>query len=97
MSKKIKLKISARLFKKKSRKNQFGQKKSCRFCGNPALVSQLDYKNATFLKGFLTERGKILPSRISGNSCKHQRILAREVKKARIMALLPFTSTNARR
>lgn len=98
MSKKIKLKISARLAKKKSRrKNQFGAKKPCRFCSNPEAKQQIDYKNASFLKGFLTERGKILPARISGNSCKHQRMIAHEIKKARMMALLPFTSTNARR
>ncbi len=97
MSKKIKLKISSRLLKKRSRRSGFGGKKVCRFCSNPALEQQLDYKNALFLRGFLTDRGKILPSRISGTSCKHQRMLAGAIKKARIMALLPFTSTNARR
>ena len=52
----------------------------------------LDYKNALLLKNFLTERGKILPSRISGACAKHQRLLTKEIKQARIMALLPYTA-----
>ena len=92
MTKKIKLKISARLSRKKIRKKASTSKKHCRFCGTPDLVQKIDYKNAAFLKGFLTERGKILPSRISGNSCLHQRKLTKEVKKARTMALLPYTT-----
>ncbi len=84
--------MSARLSRKKMRKSAFSAKKHCRFCGNPEMQQQIDYKNAYFLKGFLTERGKILPSRISGNSCKWQRRLAKEIKKARTLALLPYTS-----
>jgi len=90
MTKKIKLKISSRLLKKKSRKNSFGAKKQCRFCGSPEQEILLDYKNSTFLKHFLTERGKILPSRISGVCSKHQRELANIIKKARTIALLPY-------
>jgi small subunit ribosomal protein S18 len=67
MTKKIKLKINARLLKKRFRKQGFGGKKHCRFCGNAEQQTNLDYKNGTFLKNFLTERGKILPARISGN------------------------------
>ena len=92
MTKKIKLKMSARLSKKKFRKSAFGAKKHCRFCDNPDMQAQIDYKNVTFLRGFLTERGKILPSRISGNSCKWQRRLSKEIKRARTMALLPYTA-----
>lgn len=92
MTKKIKLKISARLSKKRLRKQSQTGKKHCRFCSTPELEHKIDYKNAAFLKGFLTERGKILPSRISGNSCLHQRRLAKEIKKARSMALLPYTT-----
>jgi len=92
MTKKIKLKISARLLKKRSRKFSGTSKRHCRFCGSKEQELNIDYKNATFLKGFLTERGKILPSRISGNCCKHQRSLSRMVRKARTMALLPYTS-----
>jgi len=89
MTKKIKLKISARLLKKRSRKNGF-QRRTCRFCGNAEQLGMLDYKNAGFLKHFLTERGKILPSRISGVCCLHQRELSAAIKKARIMALHSF-------
>ncbi len=92
MTKKIKLKMSARLSKKKFRKQASGAKKHCRFCASTEMLAQIDYKNSQFLKGFLTERGKILPSRISGNSCKCQRRLSTEIKKARTMALLPYTS-----
>jgi small subunit ribosomal protein S18 len=93
MTKKIKLKISARLLKKKFRKKGQGQRKRCRFSDNPEMMHDLNFKNADLLKKFITERGKILPSRISGNSSKVQRVLAQEVKKARIMALLPFCAT----
>lgn len=95
MTKKIKLKISARLLKKKLRRQPFGAKKRCRFTGNPEMITNIDYKNVDFLKKFLTERGKILPSRISGNSARYQRMLASEIKKARTMALLPYTASQA--
>ncbi|EKD48948.1 MAG: 30S ribosomal protein S18 [uncultured bacterium] len=90
MTKKIKLKISARLVKKRTRRASAGGAKQCRFCGTPEQVSAIDYKNAGFLRAFLTERGKILPSRISGNCSLHQRSLSREVRKSRTMALLPY-------
>jgi small subunit ribosomal protein S18 len=92
MTKKIKLKISARLVKKRSRRYGFAGARHCRFCSNAEQLTLLDYKNVNFLKGFLTERGKILPSRISGNCCLHQRSLARTIKKSRVMALLPYTA-----
>jgi len=92
-NKKIKLKISMRLAKKKFRKQTSKSKKHCRFCANAENVLGIDYKNAAFLKGFLTERGKILPSRISGNCCKHQRYLAKEIRKARTIALLAYCSS----
>lgn len=90
MAKKIKLRMNDRLLKKRARRASFGSRKQCRFTENPDLVSEIDYKNADFLKQFLTERGKILASRISGTSCKYQRLVAREIKKARAMALLPY-------
>ncbi|MCX5924244.1 MAG: 30S ribosomal protein S18 [Candidatus Dependentiae bacterium] len=93
MTKKIKLKISARLLKKKFRKKTALSKKQCRFTNNPDMIHDLNYKNAVLLSKFLTERGKILPSRISGNSNKYQRLVAQEIKKSRIMALLPFCAT----
>lgn len=90
MSKKFKLRISQRLVKKKSRKQAFSSKKHCRFCGKTELREALDYKNVNLLKGFLTERHKILPSRVSGNCFYHQRQLSQEIKIARSMALLPY-------
>jgi small subunit ribosomal protein S18 len=92
MTKKIKLKISNRLVKKKVRRNARTGAKHCRFANNPDLVQHIDYKNAEFLRGFLTERGKILPSRISGSGACYQRMIAHAIKKARIMALLPYTA-----
>ena len=65
------------------------RKKFCRFCADPSLV--IDYKNYELLKGFLTERAKIVPRRISGNCAKHQRQLTKAIKRARHLALLPFT------
>jgi small subunit ribosomal protein S18 len=92
MTKKIKLKISARLIKKRSRRLGAGGRKTCRFCGGPEQELWLDYKNALFLRNFITERGKILPSRISGCCALHQRALARTIRKSRTMALLPYTA-----
>ncbi len=66
------------------------KKKICSFCVDK--VDSIDYKQYDKLKRFITERGKILPRRISGNCAKHQRQLTRAIKRARIMALLPFTS-----
>jgi small subunit ribosomal protein S18 len=90
MTKKIKLKISARLVKKRSRRGS-NRPKTCRFCFDKKQMHDIDYKNSTFLKGFLTERGKILPSRISGICARHQRSVSGEIKKARVMALLPYS------
>lgn len=92
MTKKIKLKISTRLVKKRTRRSATASAKLCRFCGSAEQASGIDYKNAGFLRGFLTERGKILPSRISGSCKLHQRALAREIRKARSMALLPYVA-----
>jgi small subunit ribosomal protein S18 len=88
-----KLKVSGRLLRKKARRLSFSTKKHCRFCGTNESSVLLDYKNISVLKNFLTERGKILPARISGACCFHQRELAHMIKKARVMALLPYSST----
>ncbi len=69
----------------------YRKRKICRFCSGKE--TDLDYKNAELLKNFITERGKIIPRRISGVCAMHQRVLAREIKKARTIALLPFTVT----
>jgi small subunit ribosomal protein S18 len=95
MAKKVKLKISARLLRKKARRSSFNSVKHCRFCASETHALLIDYKNAGLLKSFLTERAKILPSRISGNCAKHQRRMNEAIKKSRTMALLPFTSAHA--
>ena len=92
-NKKIKLKISTRLAKKRLRRQASKGRKHCRFCASAEQKLNIDYKNAPFLRGFLTERGKILPSRISGNCCLHQRALSRAIRKSRTMALLPYCSS----
>jgi len=94
MVKRINLKVSSKLLKKKTRKNATTLVKRCRFSSNPELAKDIDYKNVDFLKNFLTERGKILPARISGNTTKYQRLIAKEIKKARIMALMPYNAVS---
>ncbi|MCL1815067.1 MAG: 30S ribosomal protein S18 [Treponema sp.] len=65
------------------------KKKVCRFC---AQKLKIDYKDGDMLRKFITERGKILPRRITGTCAKHQRVLAQAIKRARIIALLPFVA-----
>jgi small subunit ribosomal protein S18 len=74
---------------KKRRKKVFVQRKVCRFCMDK--VEYIDYKDVRTLRNLITERGKIIPSRVSGNCAKHQRALTRAIKLARNIALLPFT------
>ncbi len=64
--------------------------KVCRFCKNKDMA--LTYKQPMALNQFLSDRGKIVPRRISGNCAQHQRLLALEIKRARNVALLPYTS-----
>ena len=64
------------------------KKKVCAFCAEKIEV--IDYKDLPRLKKFITEKGKILPRRMSGTCAKHQRELAEAIKRARIIALLPF-------
>ncbi len=66
------------------------RRKSCSFCAD--RVDFIDYKDPNKLKKFVTERGKILPRRISGNCAKHQRCLCVAIKRARDIALLPYTA-----
>jgi small subunit ribosomal protein S18 len=67
----------------------FGRRKVCRYCADKNL--KVDYKNAGDLKYFVTERGKIVPRRISGNCARHQREVATAIKRGRNLALLPYT------
>lgn len=64
------------------------RRKICKFCAEH--VGVLDYKDVGRLSKFLTERGKILPARISGSCAKHQRTLTEAIKRARFVALLPY-------
>ena len=65
-----------------------GRRKVCYFTANK--IEHIDFKDVDLLKRFITERGKILPRRITGTSAKYQRKLAIAIKRARHMALLPF-------
>jgi small subunit ribosomal protein S18 len=72
----------------------YHRRKVCRFCADGSLV--IDYKDARMLRLFTTERGKIVPRRISGNCAKHQRIITVAIKRARNIALLPYTTAVVR-
>ena len=72
----------------------FDRKRVCRFCAEKA--TEIDYKDVKTLTNFLTERGKIIPMRIYGNCAKHQRQLCEAIKRARQIALLPYTGMIAR-
>ena len=73
----------------RSKGKAYFRKKVCRFCANKAAI---DYKDADALRRYMTERGKILPRRITGTCAKHQRRLALEIKRARAICLLPFVA-----
>ena len=73
-----------------SRPNRFIRRKVCRFCLD--RVDSIDYKDASKLKRFVTERGKIIPRRITGTCAHHQRQLTVSIKRARTIAILPFTA-----
>lgn len=66
------------------------RRKVCAFCVDK--VTDIDYKEVMKLRKYISERGKILPRRISGNCAKHQRQLTEAIKRARHIALLPYTS-----
>ncbi len=66
------------------------RRRGCGYCSDETLV--IDYKDPQSLKYFITERGKIVPRRISGVCAKHQREVTRAIKRARNVALMPFTS-----
>jgi small subunit ribosomal protein S18 len=72
------------------RKFLFRKKKFCKFCDEK--IRFIDYKDVRLLQGFVPERAKIFPRRISGTCSKHQRKVMQAIKRARILALIPFTS-----
>jgi small subunit ribosomal protein S18 len=71
--------------------NARNRRKMCKFCADAQII--MDYKNPQLLRNFMTDRGKIIPRRITGNCAKHQRKLADAIKRARMIALMPFTVT----
>ena len=73
-----------------SRKRRKRRPKVCHFCVDK--INHVDYKEIEKLKKYITERGKIVPRRVTGTCAKHQRQITRAIKRARIIALLPFTS-----
>lgn len=70
------------------------RRKLCRFCENK--ITYIDYKEERLLRRFVTERGKIVPRRISGNCAAHQRALTTVIKRSRHMAILPFVAESYR-
>jgi len=73
-----------------AKKDRRPKRKSCTFCAEK--VNDINYKDTMRLRKYISERGKILPRRISGNCAKHQRALTVAVKRARVIALLPFVA-----
>lgn len=74
----------------KNRNTYRRRRKPCAFCIEKAI--SIDYKDLSKLRRFVSERGKILPRRMSGVCAKHQRMLAMAVKRARVMAMMPYMS-----
>jgi small subunit ribosomal protein S18 len=68
----------------------FRRRKVCKFCAEG--IEYIDYKDVNLLRQFVPERAKILPKRISGNTARHQRMLAEAIQRARFLALLPNTT-----
>lgn len=66
------------------------RKRACRLCADPELP--LDYKEPRTLQPFITDRGKIIPRRVTGSCAFHQRRIQEAIKRARVLALIPFTS-----
>lgn len=89
-----------RIYKKEEKKNTMlddlerRKKKVCRFCEDKLKV--IDYKDEKLLRRFITDRGKIIPRRITGNCASHQREITQAIKRARHIALLPFTTETYR-
>jgi len=75
----------------KRRRRVYHRRKVCRFCADQSMA--IDYREPKGLRYFITERGKIIPRRISGTCAKHQRLLTHAIKRARTIALLPYVGT----
>jgi len=89
---KSRLRAKARKKARKQKKRMFQRRKVCRFCADKRLA--LTYKEPKTLRLFITETGKVIPRRISGNCSRHQRSLSTEIKRARQIALLPYAPSH---
>ena len=88
---KVKTKTFTKTKTTKKRDHLVARKRFCRFCVDKAKPgNSIDYKDMKRLESFITERGKIISSRISGNCAKHQRRIAEAIKKARFLSLIPY-------
>jgi len=70
----------------------YTRKKVCRFCADENL--KIDYKDSRLMRNFVSERGKIMPRRITGNCAYHQRRVSKAIKMSRIVSIMPYTSVN---
>ena len=77
--------------KPRRKRKIYHRRKVCRFCADTSLV--INYKDPKSLRYFITERGKIIPRRLSGCCAKHQRTLTHAIKRARTIALLPYVGS----
>ena len=77
--------------KQRRKRRVYHRRKVCRFCADTSL--EINYKDAKSLRYFITERGKIIPRRLSGCCAKHQRTLTHEIKRARTIAFLPYVGS----
>jgi small subunit ribosomal protein S18 len=75
----------------RDKKRPVGRRKMCKFCADETI--KIDYKDASLLKYFITDRGKLVPRRLTGNCAKHQREIAVGVNRARMIAIMPFAVT----
>ena len=82
--------MSEKEYTRKPRTGRKPSRKVCQFCADK--VESIDYKDAAKLRRFVSERGKIMPRRMTGTCAKHQRELATAIKRARVMALLPYSA-----
>jgi small subunit ribosomal protein S18 len=74
------------------KRRRFGRRKVCKFCAD--RVALVDYKDARRLRNFVTERGKIIPRRISGSCARHQRQLTHAIRRSRTLSLIPYVQTD---
>lgn len=74
-----------------NKKRVYHRRKICRFCADSSII--INYKDYRSLRFFISERGKVIPRRITGTCAKHQRVLTHAIKRARTIALLPYVGT----